>query len=108
MDTNTQTVKSEIKNKIVTLFQIDKLPLEKQEEIISKIGKIIFQTSITRALPSLSDEKLAQYEKLVEDGVDADVLLDFLFSEVPSFFQIIIEETENFRKDSVDMLKQAQ
>ncbi|MFA5751282.1 MAG: hypothetical protein WCX79_04040 [Candidatus Paceibacterota bacterium] len=108
MDTNTQTAKSEIKNKIVTLFQIDKLPLEKQEEVVSKIGKIIFQTSIMRALPVLSEEKLAEYEKLVEDGVDVDALLDFLFREVPSFLQIIIEETENFRKDSVEMLKQMQ
>jgi hypothetical protein len=103
---NTKNTQLEIRNNIITLFEIDKLPEDKQEETISRIGKIIFQSVLVRVLPFLEEEELAQYEKLVEDGVGPDVLLDFFFEKVPSFLQIVAEETENFRKDSAEVLKQ--
>ncbi len=106
MDINTQTAQSEIRKNIITLFEIDKLPEDKQEESISRIGKIIFQSVLIRVLPVLKDEELAQYEKLVEDGVGPDVLLDFFFEKIPSFLQIVAEEAENFRKESAEILKQ--
>lgn len=103
---NIKTGKSEIRDNIITLFEIDKLPEDKQEETISRIGKIIFQSVLVRVLPVLSEEELAQYEKLVEDNATPDVLLDFFFEKIPSFLQIIVEETENFRKESAEILEQ--
>ena len=106
MDTNTQTAQSEVRKNIIELFEINKLPEDKQEETISRIGKIIFQSVLIRVLPVLKEEELTQYEKLVEGGVEPDVLLDFFFEKIPSFLQIIAEEAENFRKESVEVLKQ--
>lgn len=100
------TNQEEIRNNIITLFEIDKLPEEKQEETISRIGKIIFQSVLVRVLPFLGKDELAQYEKLVEDGVGPDVLLDFFFEKIPSFLQIVSEEAENFKKDSMEVLGQ--
>ena len=59
-----------------------------------------------RVLPILKEEELDQYEKLVESGVEPDTLLDFFFEKIPSFLQIVAEETENFRKESAEVLKQ--
>lgn len=103
---NTKTAQGEIRDNIITLFEINKLPEEKQEETISRIGKIIFQSVLVRVLPFLKEDDLAQYEKLVEDGVGPDALLDFFFEKVPSFLQIVAEETENFKKDSMEVLGQ--
>ena len=103
---NTKTAQEKIRDNIITLFEIDKLPEEKQEETISRIGKIIFQSVLVRVLPFLEEENLAQYEKLVEDGAGPDVLLDFFFEKVPSFLQIVAEEAENFKKDSMEVLEQ--
>lgn len=99
-------IKNEVQKTIIELFEINKLPEEKQEETISRIGKIIFQSVLMRVLPILKEEELDQYEKLVESGVEPDALLDFFFEKIPSFLQIVAEETENFRKESAEVLKQ--
>lgn len=101
---DTKIAKEEIRKNIIELFNINNLPEEKQEETITRIGKIIFQSVLLKVLPILSEEELAQYEKLLEENVDADVLLDFFFEKIPGFLEIIAEESENFRKDSEEIL----
>ena len=97
---------NKIRKNIITLFEIEKLPEDKQEETIARIGNIIFQSVLIRTLPLLKEEELTQYEKLLEDKVGPEALLDFFFEKVPSFLQIITEESENFRKESEEVLKQ--
>lgn len=103
---DTKIAKEDVRKNIIELFNINDLPEEKQEETITRIGKIIFQSVLLRVLPLLNEEELAQYEKLLEENADADVLLDFFFEKVPGFLKIIAEESENFRKDSEEMLEQ--
>ncbi len=57
-------------------------------------------------MKTLTEKELTQYEKLVENSVEPDVLLDFFFEKIPSFLQIVAEEAENFRKESTEVLKQ--
>ena len=99
-----QGAKSEIRKNIVELFEIEKLPEEKREEAITRIGNIVFQSVLVKALPILNEKELAEYEKLVDDQAEADVLLDFLFEKIPNFLQIVAEESENFRKESEEVL----
>jgi hypothetical protein len=106
MDTNTQTIQNKISENIITLFEIEKLPEDEQGETIARIGKIIFQSVLIRVLPILKEEELTQYEKLIDSGVEPEALLDFFFEKIPSFLQIVAQETENFRKESVEILKQ--
>lgn len=106
MDTNKQSAKNEIRKNIIELFNIEKLPEEKQEETIARIGNIIFQSVILRVLPLLKEDELTQYEKLIEEKATPESLLDFFFDKVPSFLQIISEETENFKKESTEILGQ--
>ncbi|MFA6586114.1 MAG: DUF5663 domain-containing protein [Candidatus Paceibacterota bacterium] len=105
MNTNIKTAQSEVRKNIITLFEIEKLPEDKQEETISRIGNIIFQSVLMRVLPVLKDEELKEYEKLVDNNVEPETLLDFFFEKIPSFLQIISEETENFRKESAGVLE---
>lgn len=99
---NTQ---NEVRKSIIELFEIEKLPEEKQEETIVRIGNIIFQSVLIKVLPTLKEEELSEYEKLLDENVEADVLLSFFFEKVPNFLQIITEEAEKFRKESIEALK---
>ncbi|KKP87522.1 MAG: hypothetical protein UR92_C0034G0018 [Candidatus Nomurabacteria bacterium GW2011_GWA2_35_80] len=54
----------------------------------------------------LNEKDLAEYEKMMDNHVDADILLDFFFEKVPNFLQIVVEESENFRKESAEVLEQ--
>jgi len=104
MDTNAKQAQSEMRNNIITMFGIDKLPEDKQEESINRIGKLIFQSVLIRILPLMSESDLAEYDALLEKNVGPDELMDFFFAKVPNFLSIIAEETENFRKEAEEVL----
>lgn len=103
---DTQKAKEGMRQNIITLFEIDKLPEDKQEETISRIGKIIFTSVLARVLPFLEEKDLAEYDKLIEESAMPDVILDFFFEKVPSFLEIVAEESENFRKEAAEVLNQ--
>jgi len=94
-----------IKKTIIELFEIEKLPEDKQEETIARIGKIIFQAVLIRVLPLLEEKDLEEYNKLVESNPAPDILLDFFFDKVPSFLEIVTDEAENFRKEASEVLE---
>lgn len=97
---------SEVRQNIIELFEIDKLPAEKQEETIDRIGKIIFQAVLLRVLPEMTEGDVKEYEKLIESNVGPDELMEFFFKKVPNFLQIVAEESENFRKEAGEILSQ--
>ncbi|MES2023442.1 MAG: DUF5663 domain-containing protein [Patescibacteria group bacterium] len=94
-----------VRQNIIKLFDIDKLPEDKQEEMISEIGSLIFQSVLIRVLPLLEEKDLAEYEKLTDQKMDIEKLFDFFFEKIPNFLQIVTEESENFRKDATQVLE---
>ena len=102
---NIKEIQGEVRENIILMFGIDKLPPEKQEETINRIGKTIFESVLLRVLPTMKEEELAEDEKMLENKVHPDELMEFFFDRVPNFMQIIIEESENFRKDAEEVLK---
>lgn len=92
----------EIRENIIELFNIKELPEDKQEETINKIGGIIFQSVLMRILPMLSEEDLANYEKLLDNNIAPDELMNFFGEKIPNFLEIVAEESENFRKEAVE------
>src|SRR3989338_6860803 len=103
---DTKQAQSEKKKNIIELFEIDKLPEEKQEEMINKIGTSIFQSVLVRVLPLLEEKDAEAYDKLLEESASPEDLLDFFFEKVPDFMQIVDEESENFRREAGEILAQ--
>ena len=58
--------KNEVQKNIIELFEINKLPEEKQEEAITRIGNIIFQSVLIKVLPTLNEKDLVEYEKMMD------------------------------------------
>lgn len=104
MNTDIKQAQGEIRGNIIEMFEIDKLPVEEQEDAINKISQTIFETVLMRVLPTLSEEDLAEYEKMIENNVSPDELMNFFFDKVENFMQIIAEESENFRKEAANIL----
>lgn len=100
MNINTQKAKKEIREKIISLFEIYKLPESKREEMITRIGKVIFQSVLIKTLPLLENKEIEEYEKLIDSQSEADIILDFFLEKVPGFLNIVREELEVFRKES--------
>lgn len=86
-----------IQKDLFDLFQLDKMAPEKATEMLDRLGKLVFQAVLVRALPLLSDNDLKEYEKIIELKQGGDVLFKFLSEKVPDFENIIKEESENLR-----------
>lgn len=97
------TQQQEIREDIITLFNIKDLPEDKQEETINRIGKIIFQNVLMRALPMLTEEELAKYETLLSANATPEELMNFFGEKIPNFLEIIKEESINFRDQAAEM-----
>ena len=94
-----------IKKDLFDLFQLDKMPVEKAEEMLERLSKLVFQSVLMRSLPFLSEEDLNKYNELVDskdqDGAD---LFKFLEEKIPEFNKIISEEVWVLRKSMEEKL----
>lgn len=95
-----------IKQTIVDLFEIDKMAPEKAAEMINRIGKLVFQAVLVRALPTLSEQDMAEYEKIVSSEEGGEMLLKFLSEKVPSFENIVKEEAKALQTELAGEFKE--
>ncbi|MFA6514706.1 MAG: DUF5663 domain-containing protein [Candidatus Paceibacterota bacterium] len=86
-----------VKKDLFDLFQIDKMSPEKGEEMLGRLSKLVFQAVLVRVLPTLSEEELSEYEKIVDGDQEADVIFKFLSEKIKNLDEIIKEEAENLR-----------
>ena len=96
---------STIKENLFDLFQLDKMPPEKGAEMLDRLAKLVFQGVLVRVLPILSEEDLAQYEKIVDGEESGEILFSFLNEKVPDFDKIVAEEAEALRIELASDLK---
>src|SRR3989344_5946716 len=89
---------STIQKTIVDLFELEKMPPEKAAEMMNRLGKLIFQAVLVRALPLLSEQDMAEYERVVASG-EGEEIFKFLGEKVSNFENIIKEESEALRAE---------
>jgi len=94
-----------IKKDLFDLFQLDKMSPEKSEEMLGRLSKLVFQSVLVRVLPTLSEEDLSAYEKIVESDQEADVLFKFLSEKVKNLDEIIQEEAKTLQIELVKDLE---
>ncbi len=83
------------------------LPADKQEQMLLKIGDIIFKRVLIRAIDSMSEPTKAEYEKLLKTkSADAGAALDFFRAKLPNFDQLVTEEVAGFKKEAAEIMAQ--
>ncbi|MDQ5954130.1 MAG: hypothetical protein QG583_58 [Patescibacteria group bacterium] len=99
---------STIKENLVEMFELDKLPPEKALEMINRLSKLVFQAVLVRTLPLLSEEDFNEYERIIDANEGGEVLFKFLGQKVPDFENMVKEETENLKKELAGEFESAQ
>ena len=85
---------------LIDLFELNKLPPEKANEMTERLSKLVLQAMLIRVLPMLSEKDLETYEKIVENKENgAEVMFQFLGEKIPGLDGIIQEEAEALRAD---------
>jgi hypothetical protein len=89
----------ELKNKIISDFGLSSMSPEEQEDMIERVGNLLFEAVIGRSVDELDTEHLDQFEKVIEGaGGDYEKVISFLKNNVPDFKEIVSEEMNRLKK----------
>lgn len=89
----------EINKKIAKDFGLDNMDSREQEGMVEKIGNLLFESVVERAIDVMDEEMMAEFENTVsEAGSDYQKVISFLKSKVPGFNQIVSEELSRLKR----------
>jgi hypothetical protein len=87
-----------IQKNIEEVLGIEGLSQEEQEDIVTRIGALIYQNVLMRALDKMSEEDQDEFEKILDKDATSEEIFSFLEEKVDNFKDIINEESLKFRK----------
>ncbi len=89
-----------LSKEIIKEWDLTSLPDGKREELVNRIGRILYQAILVRTLDILSDPEQTELDSLMEKNstTPKDVLL-FLKDKIPTFDALVREERDNLKRD---------
>jgi hypothetical protein len=89
----------EFDKKIITDFGLDNMAPEEQERMIEKIGNLLFESVVERAVDVMDDSIMNDFEDAVNNAAgDYQKVVTFLKSNVPGFDKIVSEELSRLKR----------
>jgi len=84
--------------KIVADFGLGNLDSREQERMIEKIGNLLFESVVERAIDEMNEEVMMSFEDTVANaGSDYQKVISFLKSQIPGFDIIVAEELSRLK-----------
>ncbi|KND48045.1 MAG: hypothetical protein AB201_00385 [Parcubacteria bacterium C7867-006] len=85
---------------VIKEWGLQKLSPEKQEEMVERIGRIMYQAILVRSLDILSEKEQDEFDALLDkDDTTPQTVLSFLESKIPTFQELLKEEKNNLKRD---------
>ena len=95
---------NKIKQNIIEILGIDKLPMEQQKDAMEKLGGLVYQEVILRVLEEMNETEKDEFEKLLEKNPDPETMFAYLASRVPNLETMVKEEAESLRAESAEIM----
>lgn len=89
----------EFNKKIIEDFGLGAMNSREQEEMIEKIGNLLFESVVERAVDVMDEEMMNEFDKEVEiAGSDYQKIISFMKSRVPGFDEIVSQELSRLKR----------
>jgi hypothetical protein len=89
----------EFNKKIVKDFGLEGMDSREQEQMIEKIGNLLFESVVERAIDVMDEEAMNEFDGVIENaGSDYQKIISFLKSRVPGFDKIVSEELSRLKR----------
>ena len=95
-----------IQKHIADFLDVDSLLPEEKEEILQRVGMLVYQNVMTRALEIMQDKDQDEFEKILDKNSEPTEIFTFLKEKVPGFEEIIKEEALKFRNKASGIMDQ--
>lgn len=88
-----------LKKKIAQDFGLTQMPQEEQDKFIERIGSMLFESVIERAVDVMDETAMADFDLVLNTaGDDYQKVISFLRDRVPSFKEIVADEMSHFKR----------
>ena len=89
----------EFKKKITKDFGLADMDSREQERMIEKIGNLLFESVVERAVDAMDEEAMNDFDEVIGNaGDDYQKIISFLKSRVPGFDKIVSEELSRLKR----------
>jgi len=95
-----------IKENIAKILDLEKLSETEREEILMKIGSIIFQNVLMRALETITENEQNEFDAILDKNGSPEEIFQFLSKKISNFDKIVEEEALKFKNKSIDIMGQ--
>lgn len=87
-----------LQQNLIKELGIDKLPSEKQQEVLAAMTEALLKRLVIRVLEKLPEGDRAEFEK-ISKSQDAEKMTEFLKNKTPNFEEIAVQEIADFKKE---------
>ncbi|HFC36100.1 MAG TPA: hypothetical protein ENJ49_00280 [Candidatus Moranbacteria bacterium] len=91
--------KNETVEKIIAELGLDKLPKDRQDDILAKIGELILKKIFVETIDKLSDADRREFEKMLERGESAENIESFLEEKIDNYAKIVEDIVVEIKND---------
>jgi len=95
-----------IKNNIIQALNIENLPETEREDIILRVGTLIYQNVLMRVLETMPDKDQDAFEKMLDNNAQPEEIFAFLKNHVQNFEKIVEEEAIKFKDKASGIMSQ--
>jgi hypothetical protein len=87
------------KNQIASDFGLSGMPAGEQERMIERIGTLLFESVVERAVDKMDDQTIPDFEDMLgQAGNNYQLVLGFLKDKVEGFGEIVAEELSRLKR----------
>lgn len=88
-----------LSKEIAKEWELSKLPESKREEMVNRIGRIIYQAVLVRTLDILSEDEQNELDEIMNKNstTPKDIFI-FLKKKIPTFDELVREERDSLRE----------
>ena len=94
-----------VRKSLLTDLGISKLPQHEQVELLTSVGRVIYEAVFMRVMEVLKEEDQKEFGKVLDRATTDTEILSFLEDHVPDIEDIIKEEVEKFKSESLNFMK---
>ncbi len=88
-----------LRKKIVADFGLSDMTEEDQEKFIERIGAMLFEYVVERAVGEMDEGAMSQFDEVISNaGEDYQKVIGFLRDKVPGFKDIVADEMSRLKR----------
>ncbi len=95
---------TDLREELTKAFQLDKIPADKRDELLEKMGEALLKRVFLATMDKLGDEGIREYEALLDKQAKQEEIEAFFEQKIPGYNVFVREVAEEFKEEMTKSL----